>query len=109
MKRLKDHKHTLYVLKNCNPEVRKSILKNASPELIKTLCEICTNTLNGNTKISPTYKKKLTSHKTSLRKLVSPRLGLKSKKKILIQQGGFLPTLITALLTGVLGKIIENI
>lgn len=109
MKRLKDHKHILYVLKNCNPEVRKSILKTASPELIKTLCEMCINTLNGNTKITPGYKKKLKTYKSSLRKLVSPRLGIKSKKKILIQQGGFLPTLITALLSGVVGKIIENI
>lgn len=109
MKRLKDHKHILHVLKTCNPVIRKSILKSANPELIKTLCEICINTLNGNAKISPNCKKSLKSYKNPLRKLISPRVGLKTKKKILIQKGGFLPALLGAVLSGVIGNLIERI
>lgn len=108
MKRLKEHKHILHVLKNCNPIIRKTILKYASPELIKTLCEISMNILNGNAKISSSYKKRLENYKTPLRKLISPRLGLKSKKKLLVQRGGFLPALLGAILTSVIGNLIER-
>lgn len=109
MKRLKDHKHILHVLKNSNNVLRKSILKSASPELIKTLCEICMNILNGNCKISSKCKDSLKSYKSPLRKLISPRCSLKTKKKILIQKGGFLPSLLGAVLSGVIGNLIERI
>lgn len=109
MKRLKENRHTLHVLKSCNPDVRKSIIKNASPELVKTLCEICINTLNGNAKISNNCKNSLKNYKSPLRQLTSPRIGLKSKKKILIQKGGFLPVLLGAILSGVIGNLIERL
>lgn len=109
MKRLKTHKHTLHVLKNCNPLIRRTILKSASPELIKTLCEICMNTLNGNAKISGNCKKQLKIYKNPIRKLISPRLGLKTKKKILIQKGGFLPALLGAVLSGIIGNLVERL
>lgn len=109
MKRLKDHKHILYVLKNCKPCLRKSIINSANPDLIKTLCEICLNVLNGNAQITSKCKNKLKCYKNSLRKLISPRIGLKAKKKVLIQKGGFLPTLLGAILSGVIGNLIERI
>lgn len=109
MKRLKVHKHTLHVLKNCSPQVRKSIVSSASPELIKCLCEICVNMLNGNVKISKSNKKNLNGYKNHLRKLISNRLNIKAKKKLLVQKGGFLPVLLGALLSGVIGNLIEHI
>lgn len=109
MKRLKENKHILHVLKNCNSNVRKSIIKHANPELLKTLCEICMNVLNGNAKISNSCKNNLKNYKSPLRKLTSPRVGLKSKKKILIQKGGFLPVLLGAILSGVIGNLIERL
>lgn len=109
MKRLRDHKHMLHVLKNCDSKIRKLILKHAHPELIKTLCEICMNVLRGNAKISTKCKQKLKNYKNPLRKIVSCRVGLNSKKKILVQQGGFLPVLLGSILSGVLGNIIERL
>ena len=109
MKRLKEHKHILYVLKNCNANVRRAILKSAKPELIKTLCEICMNIMKGNAKISPSCKNRLKSYKNPLRKLTSNRCGLKTKKKILVQKGGFLPALLGAVLSGTIGNLIERI
>lgn len=109
MKRLKDNKHTLYVLKNCNAKVRKTILETANPELIKAICEICMNILNGNVRISVKSKNSLKNYKNSIRKITSPRTTLKSKKKILVQNGGFLPTLLGALLSGVIGNVIDKI
>lgn len=108
MKRLRDNKHTLHVLKNCKPSVRKSIIKFGNSELIKTLCEICINVLNGNVKIPLQSKLKLKNYKNSLRKLASPRIGLNSKKKILVQKGGFLPILLSTLLSSVIGSLIEK-
>ncbi len=61
MKLLKANKHTLQVLKTANSKVRKAILKRANNDLIKTVCEICLNFLNGNARIS---KKKRKSAKT---------------------------------------------
>lgn len=109
MNRLKKHKHILHVLKTSNSTVRKSILNAANPELVKIICEICMNILNGNVKISKKFKNSLKKYKDSLRKIASPRTNLKFKKQLLVQKGGFLPTLLGALLSGVIGTLIERI
>lgn len=108
MKRLKENQHTLQVLKNCKPIVRKSIIKYGNSELIKTLCEICINILNGNVKISPKCKNHLQNYKNSLRKLTAPKVKLQVKKKILVQKGGFLPVILSTILSGVIGSLIEK-
>lgn len=108
MKRLKTNKHMLHVLKNCKANVRKIIIKNAPAEFIKTLCEICMNVLNGNLKISKKCKDKVKFYKKTLRDLASKKFKIKTKKKILVQKGGaFLPILIGALLSSVIGKVLD--
>lgn len=108
MKRLKANKHILQVLKNGNPQLRKALLKASSPEVIKTLCEISLNTLNGNNKITKYCKRKLKKYKKELRNLASPKLKLATKRKILIQKGGFLPVLIGSVLSGLIGQLINQ-
>lgn len=109
MKRLKANKHILHVLKNCRPKLRKVLLKASDPEVIKTLCEIALNTLNGNNKISKQCKLKLKKYKRVLRSLICPKLKLSSKRKILIKQkGGFLPVLIGTVLSGLIGQLINK-
>ena len=108
MKRLRVHKHMLHVLKNCKPCTRKIILKNGSGELVKTLCEICLNVLNGNAKISKKCKNHLRKYKTILRKLAKPKSSLSNKRKILVQKGGFLPIILSAVLSGIVGKLIDQ-
>lgn len=109
MKRLKVHKHMLHVLKNCKPCTRKNIIVTGSGELIKTLCEICMNVLNGNAKISKTYKNRLRKYKNTIRQLAKPKSSLSSKRKILVQKGGFLPVILSAVLSGIVGKLIDQI
>lgn len=109
MKRLKANRHILHVLKNANPRLRKTIIKESTPEVIKTLCEICQNTLNGNAKISLPTKNRLKKYKKTIRNLMSPKLNLSSKRKILIQKGGFLPILLASLLSGAIGKLIDSV
>lgn len=108
MKRLMDQKHMLYVLKNSKSKLRKNIMKEAHPELIKTLCEICMNTLNGNIKIPIKCRNYLKKYKRTLRRLSFTKANIPSKRKLLIQRGGFLPILLGTLLSGILGQIIEK-
>jgi len=49
---------------------RTSILKKASPELIRSICEVVYNILEGNINLSNSQKEILTKEKNLLRKLV---------------------------------------
>ena len=108
MKKLMANKHFLHILKNANPQLRKNILKDSNPDLIKALCEVCMNTLNGNMKISNSTKSQLKKYKKTLRCLASPKVKLTRKRKLLIQKGGFLPVLLGSLLAGAVGKLVEH-
>jgi hypothetical protein len=98
----------LYVLKKAKPILRNAIIKHAEPDVIQTINEIALNTLNGNNKICEKTKKCLSKYKKELRCLSCPKRSLTTKRKVIIQNGGFIPTLIASILTGVIGKIIEN-
>lgn len=87
----------------------KAIVKNADPGLIKTICEIALNTLIGNNEITIKTKKKLTRYKRLLRCLACSKRNLNSKRKLLVQKGGFLPILIGSVLSGVIGSLLEKI
>ena len=108
MKRLRANRHILQTLLNSPKSVQKSIFKTAKPELVKTFCEICQNTLSGNLKLPLHKKRALQKYKNTIRKLASTG-GLKSKRNILVNQsGGFVNVLLGSLLSGVIGKLIEN-
>lgn len=98
----------LYILKDCKPKLRKALVENADNGLITTINEIILNTLNGNNPIDKKTKLKLKKYKKPMRCLICPKKSLASKRKLLIQKGGFLPTLISSLLAGLIGKLIEN-
>jgi hypothetical protein len=66
---------------------RKKYLENADDELIKLIIECCYNTLNGTLKFSPTKKEKIRKHRNLIRKIAKAGHNLKQKKKILIQSG----------------------
>lgn len=108
LKRLADNKHLLYVLQKAKPKFRKAILQNANTDAIKALIEIVYNTLNGNNKINEKDKKYFGKYKKEMRCLSCPKRSLTSKRKLLIQKGGFLPTLLATIFSGIIGKIIEN-
>lgn len=109
LKNIRANKHLLYILKNAKPKLRNAILKNADNSLIKTLYEIIYNTIYMNHPIDKKCKKVLTKYKTNLRCLACPKRSLPSKRELLIQKGGFLPTLISTILGGIIGKILENV
>lgn len=100
----------LYVLKTNNRKLRKAILNCADDELIKTLTEIIFNTIAGNTKLKNKDLKVLKKYKKELRFISRPNASIKSKRKVLVQKGGgFLPIIIASLLSGFIGKLLDNV
>lgn len=109
LKLLKENKHILYVLKKAKPKLRNAILKHVDDIVIKTLNEILFNIMNKNHKINKSVFEKIKPYKNTIRKVCSPKTSVSVKRKHLIQKGGFLPVIISSLLSGVIGKILENV
>lgn len=87
---------------------KKVLLQNGSDEFIKALLEILLNVMNGNVQISNKVKKSLKKYKKVLRRLLCPNVSLKSKRRALIQTGGFLTTLLPIVIGGVLDFIFKQ-
>ena len=80
---------TLHVLKDAKPQARRVLLTFPSDDLIKAIVECAINTLNGNHKLTKDEKSKLSKFKNRLRSLVNPKISFKSKRKRLVQKGGY--------------------
>lgn len=106
LKRLRKHKHLLYTVKTATPKLRNAIIKNVDNDFIKTLHEIAYNTLNKNNPITNNQKFNLKRYKTAIRKLACPKQTLTQKRKLILQNGGFLPSLLQTILSGLLGTLI---
>lgn len=107
LKRLKENKYLLLVLKKAPPKLRRAILQSAPDELIRAINEIAYNILKGNHKISRKSRNDLKKYKNQLRKLIKPSRSVTTKRKVLVQSGGsFLPYLLSAVLSGIIGKIL---
>lgn len=109
LKQLKANKPTLLVLKNADINLRKAMLKNVDNNVIKSIIEIVLNTLRGNHKLTSRTKSELEKYKKELRCISCPKRSLSSKRKVLVQKGGFLPILISSLLSGVIGKLLDHV
>lgn len=96
------------MLKDANPKMRNAILNNCDSTSIKSICEIALNVLNGNYPLTPSQIQRLRGYKNKMRSLACSKTTLCSKKKILKQKGGFLPTLLSTVLSGLLGKILST-
>lgn len=90
------------------PKLRNAIISNSDDDFIKTLAEISLNTLNGNNPIDNKTKNKLRCYKRVIRKLACSKRCNKSKRKLIIQKGGFLPMLIGTILSGVIGALFNK-
>ena len=108
MIRLKSRLHFLHVLKDAKLQARRALLDSTSYDLIKAIVECAINTLHGNHKLTKDKKSKLQKYKNRLRALINPKVNFKSKRKLLIQKGGFIVPLLTTILSGVIGALINN-
>ena len=87
---------------------RKAILGSADKKLILAICEVIHNTLEGNVPINRALKELLSKKRNTLRKLVQKN-NINQKKKLLIQQGGFiLPLLLPAALSAIASALFDE-
>ena len=107
LSRIKRNIDTLRVLKKASPKLRKAIISNSDTDLVLALCEIIINVLSGTVKLQSKEKRSLSRHRTVIRKLADKSVPAREKKKLLVQRGGFLTTLLVPALT-LLGTLIGN-
>lgn len=91
---------------------RDQLLANATKDQIHCLTEIAHNTLKGNINFKNGPIKKLKKFRKEIRKLAKKSVTIDKKRKILSQRGGFLPVLLTpiisALVTSAISKVLAN-
>lgn len=107
MKRLRENIHLLNVLKNAKPKFRNIILKNCDPSVIKLFSELAYNVLNSNIPINSECKSRLRCHKRKLRLLRKKNISIR-KKRIILQRGGFLVSVLLPILTSVAASLISR-
>lgn len=95
----------LQAICHLNKEQRHALLRKADPALVRCICECALNVLQGNVSIQQSYKSKLRPYKGILRRLSSQKTSLSAKKRLIVQQGGFLP----ALLAPILGTLVSSL
>lgn len=95
----------------CGGTRRKKIIEEATTDEIRALTEIAHNIVSGNFIVPENTLNKLEKHKTHIRKLSKRTRSHKDKKKSLVQEGGFLPFLISPVLSAlgvVAGRAISS-
>lgn len=95
----KEQLNQLQLLHICPLRLRKTLLTKLNQKCIKTICECCINTLNGNIPLTTQQKKTLSKYKKTLRHLSNRKVSLPKKRKAILQKGGFLNILIPAALS----------
>jgi hypothetical protein len=89
---------------------RKKFIATCGKDVIHCICECSKNLLKGNLPLKQRQLKSLSRHKHWLRKLALKKTTL-SKRKNILQKGGFLhlliPTLVSSL-SGLVGNLVSN-
>ena len=109
MKRIKSNFHKLRTLKDAQPKLRKAIITNCDKDLVNSVSECALNLLHGNVKLSDCTRRKLRKYRRQLRTVVDRRVPLAHKKKVIIQRGGFLVSLLTAVLPTLASLIYDSL
>jgi hypothetical protein len=91
--------------KTAGEQQRKKYLTQAAPSEIHSLCECVLNVCNGNIPINKRALVRLKPYKETLRKISAG----KGTRKLLIQKGGFLPLIASAVLPALLGSIVSKL
>lgn len=91
----------LELIRSCPNKLRKHFLKKLPNRTVKAICECTLNVLKGNVPLSTTQKRSLAKYKSTLRKIGTKKGSLFTKKKLIVQQGGFLNILIPAAISAI--------
>jgi len=105
---VKSNYHALQVLRTAEPKLRKAIISNCNKELVNSISECILNVLNENVKLAGCNTHKLRKHRVTLRKVADKRVPLSTKKRLIIQRGGFLLPLLSAILPAIASLIVSS-
>ena len=78
----------LKVLVDATPKLKKAIIKHAPTDLVTAISEIVLNLIKGVIKLTAHQKKRLSRYKKELLALAKKKVPLGKKRKILVQKGG---------------------
>lgn len=99
-KRLKRNIGGLQLLANAKKQQRNAFINTASKDQIECLCDCANNFLKGNIPFSEAEVRKLKRYQKQIRFLANKdNNDIEGKRKILVQYGGFLPALLTPILS----------
>jgi len=85
---------------------KKRFIKTADKSLVDSICKCCMNILNGYFPLSSSQKTRLGRNKSDLRRLILRKTAIGKKCKIL-QKGGFLLTILSAVIP-IVGSLIAS-
>jgi hypothetical protein len=111
--RINDEAHKIQLslsasTQNGKTPIKKAIIKNCVRELVKTITECVLNVLRGNVTLTACQKKKLQKFKFLFRSPADKRVPLSSKKRQINQRGGFIITLLSAILPTIASLIFRS-
>lgn len=85
----------LKVLYKANPKQRRLILQKSSDEFVLSLCEVALNILHGIIPLTPTQHRRLKKRKNEIKYVANKKIGVKRKRRLINQRGGFLLPLLS--------------
>ena len=92
------NKRFLQSPKRASATSRRALLDKASDSEIKTVQEVALNVVKSRIPLPKRTIIKLKPHKAVIKQLAAKKGSIKSKRKLLVQKGGFLPVLLTTAL-----------
>ena len=108
---IKRNREFLEKLLTAPPDVRKRLINKASADEVRAISEIALNVVKGSFQINANIRDQLAEHKHHIRKLSKRTVSHKLKKHLLSQKGGFLPLLLSPVLSAlgiIVGKTISS-
>lgn len=104
-------KHIPFIQKFCNKcsaKNRNNLLRKASPSEILSLCECVLNVYKGHVPIEPKTLRRLRIYKKDLLHLLTRKSKVDTKRKRLIQKGGFLPLIASSVIPFLISTIFDG-
>jgi len=100
LKRVLECLPTIEKIARCRSNKRRAdLLREAKNCIFFAISEISLNVLNGNIRVSSYRKKQLKPHSSKIRKIADRKISLPLRKKLIIQSGGFLSSLLIPSIT----------
>ncbi len=107
--RLKRNIICLHLLSNAKKPQRDALINTASKDQILCICDCANNFLKGNIPFSDQDIRKLKRYQNQIRYLANNKKATtKNQKQIIVQQGGFLPLLLTPILS-IVGSLLADV